>query len=204
MPAWKDPDGVAGILGTGLLQHFDVELDFANAKMNLYSPQHCAGKVVYWSDQYAVVPLEVNALTGEIMVPATLDGGPLTVTLATDPGRSFMSMSIAAKVAAFSTQSPALTRVTHFDPYERNWYSYPFKTLSLGGIGLSNPPIDLFSDDYCTQVKLHGPIFMPTAKDAYMLCKSDAVIELAELKHLHLYFAFGEKKLYVTAAGAHK
>jgi hypothetical protein len=203
MPAW-DVDGIAGILGTGILQHFDMELDFANARMNLYSQDHCAGKVVYWANQYAAIPLAINPLTGEIMVPATLDGGALTVTLATDPGHSFMSRSIAAKIVGASFDSSAATPIVHFDPYGRDWVHYPFKMLSLGGLGLQNPQIDLFSDDYCTQTKLHGPIYVLAAKDSENLCKSDAVIELAELKHLHLYFAFGEKKLYVTAADAHR
>jgi hypothetical protein len=204
MPRWADADGVVGILGTGLLQHFDVELDFANARMNLFSQDHCAGKVVYWADQYAAVPFEINAITGEIMASVTLDNEPLTATLSIDPGHSFMSESVAAKALAFSVQSADLKPVKHFDLYERSWFSYPFKKLSLGGLSLQNPQIDLFSDDYCTQVKFYGPSFVATTHDAKLLCKSDAVIELEELKHFHLYFAFKENKLYVTAADAHK
>ena len=53
-------DGTVGELGLDLLSKFDVELDFANNKFNLYSSNHCPGKAVYWSDTYAPVPLVMD------------------------------------------------------------------------------------------------------------------------------------------------
>jgi hypothetical protein len=205
LPGWTNADGIVGILGTGILRHVDVELDFANAKMNLYSPDHCAGKVVYWVNEYAVVPLAINPLTGEITSPMTLDGTTLNVAFSTDPGHGEMSLGVAAKLLGLSVTSPDLKRIEHPYPVSgTQWYAYPFKMLSLGGLSIRNPAIDLFAgDDFCTQDKLHGAVFEPTAKAAAMLCASDATIKLAELRQLHLFFAFSEKKLYVTAANAH-
>jgi hypothetical protein len=206
LPGWKNADGIAGILGTALLQHFDVELDFANAKINVYSQDHCAGKVVYWADAYAALPFTINAITGGVMTPMTLDGAPLTVTLSTDPGHGEMSLGVAGKMLGVPVGAPELKHTDHPHPVGgTEWYAYPFKTLSLGGLAIQNPAIDLFAgDDFCTQDKLHGAIYVPAAKDAATLCQSDATIKLAELHQLHLYFAFGEKKLYVTAADARR
>jgi hypothetical protein len=206
LPAWSDADGVMGILGSSMLSHVDVELDFANAKMNLYSQDHCIGKVVYWANQYAAVPLAVNGITGEVMAQASLDGTTLMATLSTDPGHGEISLSVAHKLMDISTASPDLKTITSPHPVsEGSWYSYPFKTFSLGGLALQNPSIDVYSmADYCTQAKLHGPIYVPASRDSAGLCVSDVIIRLAELKKLHLYFAFGEKRLYVTAADGHK
>ena len=206
LPAWTDASGVAGILGTGLLQHVDVELDFKHAKMNLYSQDHCAGKVVYWANEYAALPISLNPLTGEILAAMTLDGAPLNVTLSTDPGHGEMSLGVAGKVLDLSTGSSDLKRIEHPHPVSgTEWYAHPFKALALNGLAIQNPTIDLFAgDDFCTQEKLHGAIYVPAAKDAATLCQSDAVIKLAELRQLHLYFAFGEKKLFVTAVDVHR
>jgi hypothetical protein len=165
LPDFQIGDGIVGILGTELLQHFDVELDFANAKMNLYSQDHCAGKVVYWANEYTTVPIEINSLTGEIMAPVTLDGAPFTATLATDPGNSYMSFGVIAKALDVPIDSPDLKPTHHFDPYKQDWFSYPFKSLSLGGLGLQNPPIDLVSSDGCTQIKLYGASIVSAAYD---------------------------------------
>ena len=52
------PDGEVGSsdLGTiapDILANFDVEFDFGHRKMNLFSQNHCAGKVVYWADEWS-------------------------------------------------------------------------------------------------------------------------------------------------------
>ena len=52
IPIAHHPEGdqrSAGVLGLDFIGHFDVELDFKNRKLNLFSPDHCPGKVVYWS-----------------------------------------------------------------------------------------------------------------------------------------------------------
>src|SRR5215469_12530498 len=51
---------LAGALGTDLLRNYDVDIDFAAHKLNLFSQDHCPGKVVYWaSNNVAVVPMHV-------------------------------------------------------------------------------------------------------------------------------------------------
>jgi hypothetical protein len=49
--------GLSGILGMNHFSHMDIEIDVANRKLNLYSPDHCPGNVVYWSKWSAISPL---------------------------------------------------------------------------------------------------------------------------------------------------
>ena len=46
IPSLSEGDG---ILGLDLLSTGDLELDLAHNKLNLFSRDHCRGKVIYWS-----------------------------------------------------------------------------------------------------------------------------------------------------------
>jgi predicted aspartyl protease len=81
----NSPDGTAGVLGADRLHHFDVEFDFKNAKMNVFAKTQCPGPgVVYWSNQYTMVPMQVGA-DGHVLAQMTLDGKPANVVLSTAP-----------------------------------------------------------------------------------------------------------------------
>jgi len=73
---------VVGILGMNFLAQFDIELDVAHRKMNLFSQDHCPGHTVYWSAKYDSAPIRLGTL-GEFYFPMELDGKKLETTLAT-------------------------------------------------------------------------------------------------------------------------
>jgi hypothetical protein len=73
---------VVGILGMDVLKQTDIELDAAHRKMNLFSPDHCPGHVVYWAAKYDSAPIRFRKL-GEFYFPMELDGKKLETTLAT-------------------------------------------------------------------------------------------------------------------------
>jgi hypothetical protein len=191
-PAWNSKDGIVGILGTGTLQHFDVEFDFRNAKMNLYSQDHCEGKVVYWANAYATAPLVVLTIAGKTVTQMTLDGGLLNVSLSLEPGHGSIDLWVASKVTGVPRDA---FRGDDGSP------PYRFKALTIGGVTIANPAIDVFGSQLCaTDEALHWPPY-----DGYFgRCSSSMQIRRDELQKLHLYFAFKEGKLYVTAADAHK
>ena len=77
-PAIEDS---GGILGSEMLRN--VDFDFAGNKLNLVSPDHCAGNVVYWqAPTVAVVPMTLNT-TGHIMFRMELDGRRVNAMLDT-------------------------------------------------------------------------------------------------------------------------
>jgi hypothetical protein len=55
VPNWQDTN-IVGWFGADFLQRLDIEFDFAHKKVNLFSPDHCPGQVVYWTDSYTSVP----------------------------------------------------------------------------------------------------------------------------------------------------
>src|SRR6202044_3825356 len=60
-PSISDEGGnVAGVIGYDILKHFDLDFDFGSDQLNLFSPDHCEGKVVYWSPTYTDAPVAVT------------------------------------------------------------------------------------------------------------------------------------------------
>jgi hypothetical protein len=81
-------------------------------------------------------------------------------------------------------------------------YRYPFKSLDANGLGLANPAVYLSGDennDMVCDSKAHER----GINHGYR-CRGDAGLKIGlhELRALHLFFDFSEKKLYVSAANA--
>lgn len=202
LPKFELPDKRAiGILGLDLLTSFDVELDFSKNKLNLFSTDHCPGQVVYWAKQFASTTLQPDKnwhlyWRAEMM----LDGQPVLVAFSTLSDHSLMPLSLAHSLFGISTDSAGLVTTTEATYGTRPIYKYPFKNLSVDGLAISNPNILIYSDAgeiVCDNHAKFGP--------AGIRCETagDFVLTLSELRKLHLYFAFGENMLYLTAADAH-
>jgi len=201
-PHLSDEDGrVAGTIGHDIWSHFDLDFDFASGKLNLFSPDHCPGKVVYWASSYTDADARLSN-TGALTVPMSLDGHDVDATL--DPGspETFMTLSEAHAAFGIDATSPGVETITTADGTPR--YRMRFKTLSLSGITVENPMVYLEPDAIGEQARedqeaekmngYHGnaPISTPHLS-----------VGLDVLSHLHLYIAYKEEKIYATAAGAH-
>jgi predicted aspartyl protease len=85
-----------GLLGPDVLSNYDVDFDFAHAKFNMFSPDHCPGKVVYWtkSGSYARIPFTLLDHL-HIAAPVVIDGKTITALIDTGAERSMMSVAAA-------------------------------------------------------------------------------------------------------------
>jgi len=54
-------DNIAGLISLDLFTAYDMDIDFAAAKLGYFSPDHCPGKVVYWDeDALTIVPMTLH------------------------------------------------------------------------------------------------------------------------------------------------
>jgi len=174
-----------GTIAPDILRAYDVEFDFANAKFNLLSQDHCPGKTVYWTkDSYAKVPFTISN-GGHIEVPIMVDDQSMRAAFDTGSSTSTMSLETAEKIFHFDEKSPDLKAVNADSSSKDKIYRYPFKSLGFEGVKVNNPDILLFPDN----VSRMG--------------SEKLIIGMDVLRQLHLYIAYGEKQLYVTAATAH-
>jgi hypothetical protein len=189
-----------GMLGLDFIGHFDVELDLKHKSLKLFSPQHCPGKVVYWSDAYAQVPADVNDI-GEILVNMTLDGKQVSAKIDTLHTRTSMDIADSRRLFGIDRSSTGISQAS--DEESKGsvspLYLYPFQALEAGGLTVNHPKIYLRGGMW--DIKCDG-----TAKvvmsNGTLTCKGggDLVVGTNLLSALRLYFAFGEKTLYFTAA----
>lgn len=176
--------GVPAMLGADVLHNFDVEFDFMKSRVNLFSPDHCEGGVVYWTQSGASrIPLKVNSY-GEEAIPAELDGESVDAEIATGFPKSELEM--AEGETKFGMPDKDWKLVTAGDVHGRSTikYEHVFKSMTLGGIQVNNVDLTIYT----------GPT--PDYLGARLYLGLDI------LRQLHLYMAPKERNLYLSAADA--
>jgi predicted aspartyl protease len=192
--------GVAGSIGPDLLRNFDIDLDIAGKKMNLFSQDHCPGKVVYWAHDYAAVPMKVDA-QGHIKVKVNLDGQNVEADLDTGSSHSTLSLPVARNLFGIDTRSASVQQGSFPDGYMG--YRVQFKNLSFEGVSVENPVFALISDRVLDTAKSDfsdGPADISVSNVPHL---SDMILGMDVMRHLHMYIAYQERVLYITAADAH-
>ncbi|HEX3808465.1 MAG TPA: aspartyl protease family protein [Rhizomicrobium sp.] len=195
---------VAGILGPNLLRNYDVNLDFSGNKMILISPDHCAGKVVYWpAPVVAVIPMQVTS-DGHIQVSVMLDGHPIDALLDTGAARTTLNLQVAESIFRLQPGTSDMRAIGHLggDPYA-TVYMRHFRALVLEGISVSNPRVDI-APDLVRNWMIGGNDTTGTRLSGRTgsLGLPDMILGMDILRNLHLYIAYAENKLYVTPASA--
>ena len=102
--------GVDGTLAPDFLSRFEVDFDFGAHKLNFFAPDHCPGKVVYWSKAYVEIPFKIDAIT-HVAVPMTLDGHQTVATIDTGANLTTLSDAMARSVFGLSETSPGMEAI---------------------------------------------------------------------------------------------
>jgi predicted aspartyl protease len=172
-----------GTIAPDILTQYDADFDFANAKFNLFSRNHCPGKVVYWTTEpYAGIDITVETF-GHIMLSVVLDGHKERALIDTGSSRSAISLETAKSDFHLSD---ADLRPLGSDSTGAK--VHPFKTLTLQNVTVTDPDIVLLPDSYAHLGSFGAPTIL---------------LGMGVLRQLHLYIAYGEHKIYVTPASAH-
>ena len=213
---WPNPNAqFDGLIAGDLLSRYDVELNFVTRKLNIFSPDHCEGNVIYWpATALAMVPFSmsrpVNGNPNEptsirigpdshIRVPVTLDGKNFSAIINTGATTTIMSASAAKAVLGVTAASPGAVAIgPASDNPDEQRFGYVFHSLAFEGIAVSNPHVVILPDligkkDPSNDFMLDSHI--NRVDDGL---GADLSIGMDVLKHLHLYIAYRERKLYIT------
>jgi predicted aspartyl protease len=191
VPDGRLPPELNGTLAPDILRAYDDDFDFANAKFTLFSQDHCAGNLAYWThDPHAEIPFRVDS-AGHINFPVTLDGKDVRATLDTGASRSVLGLEAAEDTFSFDEKNASLkvlgtTRSGHS-------YKFPFNTLLFGEAGAVLGSVTVINPD----------LILVSRSDSRLPGSPDLILGMGVLRQLHLYIDYKEKKLYVTAASAH-
>lgn len=192
--------GPAGLVSPTTFSRSDIDLDFGGGRLNIFSRDHCDGRVTYWPERpLAVIPMDTKS--GHLNVPVTVDGRPVRAVLDTGAVNTMMTDTAAWNIMGIklgSADAPEIAE-SKAGPIMK-YYSHPFASLSFGGVDVQNPKIIIMTDHMGTEthpVRGTGSRLL-TAENAL---RPDLIVGMDVLKHLHLYVAYGEEKLYITPAG---
>jgi predicted aspartyl protease len=189
-----------GILGADFLLNVDVDLDYGSSKLNLISPNHCEGKVLYWqAPAVAIVPMRVDT-QGKITFPLTLDGHTIRAILDTGATTTALNLDVAKRVFNIDTNDPDLQKAGELKGgYTAQIYTRKFKTLSIEGVTVTDPVISLLPNmvSLTSEQRSTGSLVRDTDKQA-----PDMLLGMSVLNKLHVYIAAHEGKLYITEASS--
>ena len=196
----EGPNGVDGVLGADFLMNFDVELDFGPNLLNFFTHDHCAGNAVYWTTDYVALPFRVSK-DSRIVVPVTLDGKDFDVAIGTEDSVTTLSLAHATSLFGLRENSPDMERISESQSIS---YRRRFASLSFGGLEVKNPLIYLAVNTSARDLYKDLPLgdkLDPTF--GFDFDMQEMGVGMNILSKLHLFIAYKEKVLYVSAAGAH-
>jgi len=207
-----------GLLANDLFPGDDIDMDFGARRLTTFSPDHCEGRVIYWpADHIAIVPItESHNL---IIIPVTVDGHPLNAVMDTGSQFTVMNMGVANQLFGLTPSSPSVmpSTVTNGDK-SITLYRHLFDKLTFEGVEVSNLQVYLLPNEVAVHDRprsllLLAPSHMPlsgsrmfpsagpiTEPELDSLSIPDVIIGMDVLRHLHVYFAAKERRLYITDA----
>lgn len=203
MPAGSLPAGIDGLVGADFLSRFDADFDFGQKTLNLISPKHCKGRVVYWTTGYTTVPLQLTD-SRQLFIPATLDGRNVSAMI--DAGASWAAISegSASRIFGVNAQSQGAEPARDTSAQSLWRFTYRFDALSFEGVSVKRPLISVYADAtnraFARQHTDRGQ-FDP--RTAVRLEEADPTVGMSVLSSLHLYVSYDEQLLYISAANAH-
>ncbi len=197
---FHDEPQYVGILAPNILKNYDVDIDFGGSKLSLLSPDHCEGKVIYWpANVVAVVPMRVLR-SGHILVSVKLDGKDVNAILDTGAYTTTLMMPIAEDDFGLKMGSADTPKVAEMpDKPGVATYEHKFASLNFGGVAVSNLGIVILPD--FLRNKSGGPqLGSRLGSSSVQEQVPDMLIGMNVLRHLHVYIAYREQKLYITQA----
>ena len=197
---FRDEPDYVGILAPNILKNYDIDIDFGSNKLSIISSDHCEGKVIYWpADAVAIVPMRVLR-SGHILVPVKLDGKEVNAILDTGTVKTTLMMPLAEGDFGLKMGAADTPRSSEMlDKPGVGIYEHKFSSLNFGGVSARNLDVAILPD--FLRNKSGGPQLGSRLAGASVHEQvPDMLIGMDVLKHLHIYIAYQEQKLYITAA----
>lgn len=224
-----EPDSVKrsyeadGTLGSDVLLNFDLDFDFAAGVLNLYSQDHCPGKVVYWAKEYSDIPMATTAqikwlgttpvsedhdvLKGGFI--GAIDGIRTAFDFNTAIKRSRVHELMFRELAALGLKN-RYDETSGMTPGGKLVGQFRAESVEFGGVNLKGLMLDVWYPTGLKARELKDQLISPEgaadiAKETgvAMSIAGDVELGIDVMRKLHIYVATKERKYYFTGANAH-
>jgi len=196
-----DDPRVVGLLGGSILTNYDLSIDFVANRLDLLSPNHCEGQVVYWPDRpITIIPFKLRDRSA-IVLTVTLDGQEVTAQLDTGASTSTLERGKAERsfgLVVGSADTP-VSGILNGVAGLTTWRHH-FKSLSLAGVEVANLDVHIIPDKISEKVNTWSTGTLLDNRNNSVEVPS-MLLGMDVLKQLHIYIAYKEKKLYITPSG---
>lgn len=199
-------DGTDGepvaLFGADYLQNYDVEIDVAGGKVNLFSQDHCPGQVVYWSPEFfkSKIYYVGNSPLHRPTIDIAVEGKPLRALIDTGAWATAMRMAVAQERFDLSPNSADMQKLGEtkgIDGRVLETYQHTFQSMTFGDITLHNTRMAIAPINTAAHHASAG-----SHLNTDMGEQPDVLIGMSLLKQLHLLIAYSENALYYTVAAA--
>jgi hypothetical protein len=195
--------GSVGALSSDYLSSYDLEIDLANGKVNLFDHDHCKGQVVYWAKEYFASPIFLSD-TGQRRKPemtVVADGKSLRAVIATGYSVTTLRQAVAEDRLNLVPGSPEMQKTgawTDSDGHQFDRYSHIFQTLTFGSIKtLHNSKVFIEPINMAAHIQTVGTNISKANAQ-----QPDIYIGMSLLKQLHIFIAYDENMIYYTVASS--
>jgi predicted aspartyl protease len=189
---------LAGLIGADMLIHNDVELDFKAKKLNLFSQEHCRGRVIYWpATAVAVVPIKVEA-SGHITFSVKLDGKPVEALLDTGATDTLLEIDVARGTFGIDLGDENTPQIAPGTDNSPPYYLHKFDTLDFDGVAISHPKIVIYKDEAKKRAKASPSLGSRIASVDSSGGFTNMIVGINLMRYLHIYIAYGEQTMYIT------
>lgn len=191
-----DLDGAATVydivVGGDTLWQMDVDIDLAKGLINLFSRDHCEGKVVYWASGALNHPFHLSEIK-RVEMRVAVDGHDSWATLDTGSTTTLLSWDAARRIG-LTPDSPQLEpagRVIGFDGKKIQSWGTRIESVVIGAETMKNYPVVI--------ANTKRSMGRPTGSNLNELVDSANVLIGTEFFQInHVYIAYGEEKIYYT------
>jgi predicted aspartyl protease len=182
LPISPDPLVPTGLFSLDNLAPYDADMDFPGNLLTLFSQDHCAGVTALPTSATAIPFSLVN---GHIVLTVTLDGKDISAILDTGSTETNLRADAAHSEFALVLGAPDTPENGRLEGVaDLPTYDHVFKSLGFGGIQFENPSVTI----------------IPIGNRADLLGGPELILGMNMLRTLHLYLAFGERKIYIAPA----
>jgi hypothetical protein len=174
-------------------------LDFAANKIHLIAPNQCGGNVVHWqAPAVAVVPITLDRF-GQLTFRMQLDGRRVTAMLDTGASTTVLNLDTARRTFRIDVNGPDVEKVGELTGgYSANMYRRRFNSLAFEGVTVANPMIVIMPN-------MMGNVNPGAPRTGSIIRQDrnglpDVILGMNVLNQMHVYVAYKERRLYLTAA----
>lgn len=189
-----------GTLAGDYLSNYDIELDLADGKVNLFSHDHCEGQVVYWAKEYLASPIYMSntGIAHRPQIDVVADGKTLRAMIATGFSATVLRLAVAEARLDLTPNSADLPEAGTWadsDGKQFSRYTHTFKSLGIGDITLHNSTAYVVPLNIAAHVESTGSHIADINSQ-----QPDMYIGMNLLKQLRVYIAYTENMIYYTVA----